>query len=247
MINYKTKKNSVVLTILLLFLFQQLSSKIGSFVASIFNYNAIDKYNVFAWISVHHIVQSLIALLLIVLLSRTYNIDFSFQLGDKKTGVKYVKIFTIAMLVYIIITSVIGYLSNKIIKFEYPLTFTNILGSLSFQLLLSGTSEEILFRALPISVITCFISYEKGVKIGKLHITWANIISAIFFALAHIKWSLNPFSVSMDYMQLVFSFILGIMYGIVYQKSKSVIYPILMHSFTNVAVVGIGYIFSIFN
>ncbi|NLY96551.1 MAG: CPBP family intramembrane metalloprotease [Clostridiaceae bacterium] len=239
------KRAWIVIAIFSVFLYQQFCSKIGTLVANVFDYNTIDKYNVFAWISIHHIVQTLFALVPIAILSKTYNMDFGFKSGNKKIGLKYVRIFTMAMLAYITIISVIGYFSNQIMQYDYPLTCANVIGSLSFQLFLSGPSEEILFRALPISIIACFIPSEKGIRISKLHISWAIVISAVFFALAHIKWTVNPFSASFNYMQLLLSFVLGIMYGIVYQKSKSVIYPMMMHSFTNVAVVGAGYILSI--
>ncbi|POZ89764.1 hypothetical protein CN13_02310 [Petrotoga sp. HKA.pet.4.5] len=241
----KSKRARIVITILLVFLFQQACSKLGSLVANMFDYSTIDKNGVFAWISIHHIVQALLALVLIIIMSKTYNIDFGLKVGDKRTGLKYVKIFTLAMLAYIAIISAIRYLSGQISQYDYPLTCTNVLGYLSFQLFLSGPSEEILFRALPISIITCLIPSEKGIKISKLHISWANLISAIFFALAHIKWTVNPFSVSMNYFQLLFSLVLGTMYGIVYQRSKSVIYPMMMHSLSNVAIVGAEYILSI--
>lgn len=184
----------------------------------------------------------LLALVPIIILSKKYNIDFGFHLGNKNIGIKHTKIFITAMLVYITIISFFAYFSNKVMQYEYPLTFANILGYLGFQLFLSGPSEEILFRALPISIINCSIPCEKGIKIKRLHISWAIIFSAVFFALAHIKWTVNPFSISLDFMQLLFSLALGIIYGIVYQKSKSVIYPMIMHSLTNFAVVGAGYI-----
>jgi len=238
-----TKKRVwIVITLLLVFLFQQISSKIGTFVADSFDYSTVDKYDVFARISVHHIVQAIIALVLIAILSKTYNIDFGIKLGDRKTGLKYVKLFAVAMLAYIVILSAISYISNNLMRYDYPLTGVNVLGSLGFQLFLTGPSEELLFRALPISIITLHIPVEKGIKIFKQHISWANKISAVFFALAHVKWTVTPFSLSFDFMQLLFSLVLGIMYGIVYQKSKSVIYPMMMHSLTNVAVVGSGYI-----
>ena len=47
---------------LLLFIFQQFASKIGSLVVDSFNYSTIDEYDVFARISVHHIVQMLIGI-----------------------------------------------------------------------------------------------------------------------------------------------------------------------------------------
>lgn len=245
MIKHNTKRVRIIGILLLVFLFQQISSKLGTFAANIFDYSVIDQDDVFAWISVHHIVQTLLALVPVIILSKTYRIDFGFHFGDQKTGVKYVMIFTAAMFAYITITSVITYFSNQVIQYEYPLTLKNIIGSLGFQLFLTGPSEEILFRALPISIIACIIPSERGIKAGKVQISWATLISAIFFALAHIKLTLNPFSVSFDFMQLLFSFALGIMYGVVYQKSKSVIYPMLMHSLTNVTVVGAGYILTI--
>jgi len=165
-------------------------------------------------------------------------------LGDKKTGVKYVKIFTAAMFAYYTVLSVITYFSNQTIQYDYPLTAANVLGYMGFQLFLSGPSEEILFRALPISIIARFIPSKQDFQEAKFPITWATVISAIFFALAHIKWTLNPFTASFDSMQLLFSLFLGILYGIVYQKTKSVIYPMIMHSLTNVTVVGAGYVLS---
>ena len=46
-------------------------------------------------------------------------------------------------------------------------------------------------------------------------------------------------------MQLLFCFALGIVDGKVYQKTNSVLYPMIMHSLTNVAVVGSGYILAV--
>lgn len=103
-------------------------------------------------------------------------------MGDKKTGVKYVKMFTTAMLVYMAVTSAIAYLSDQIIQYDYPLTLANILGAIGFQLFLTGPSEEILFRALLISVITRVIPSTKGTRAKRLHISWATIISAVFFS-----------------------------------------------------------------
>ena len=85
-----------------------------------FDYSTIDKNGVFAWISIHHIVQALLALVLIIIMSKTYNIDFGLKVGDKRTGLKYVKIFTLAMLAYIAIISAIRYLSGQISQYDYP-------------------------------------------------------------------------------------------------------------------------------
>jgi hypothetical protein len=85
--NHSTIRTTILAVLLSVFLFQQAASKIGKYVANIFDYSLIDSYNVFAWISVHHIVQTLLALVPIIILSKIYNIDFGFRLGDKKTGI----------------------------------------------------------------------------------------------------------------------------------------------------------------
>lgn len=44
----KSKRARIVITILLVFLFQQACSKLGSLVANMFDYSTIDKNGVFA-------------------------------------------------------------------------------------------------------------------------------------------------------------------------------------------------------
>lgn len=85
---------------------------------------------------------------------------------------------------------IIGYKLNAIAPYEYELNVTNVLGSLGFQLLLSGTSEEILFRALPIIVFG-----EFGCREEKNNYQRAIIIASVLFSIAHIKWTIFPFTV----------------------------------------------------
>lgn len=73
------------------------------------------------------------------------------------------------------------------------------------------------------------------------------IIAAVLFSVAHIRWTVDPFTFSVDYLQLIYCFILGTVYGKAYQESSSVIYPMIMHSISNVIMVGLGYIFSTMN
>ncbi len=236
---------SSILAIALLLIFQQFASKIGNLIARCFSYKAIDEYGIFAYISVHHIVQMLIALIAIIILTKKYEINFGFSLGDKKTGMKYVLVFTAAILIFNIISYGVIYFSNQVRQYDYPLNATNVLGSLGFQLLLSGTSEEILFRALPIGILTFWRGSNKERKFTKMNISYEVIVAAVLFSIAHIKWTINPFSISMNYLQLIYCFVLGIVYGKVYQESNSVIYPMIMHGISNVITVGLGYLLSI--
>ncbi len=246
MINSKSNQTRLsIVAIALLLIFQQFASKVGHLIANCFDYKAIDEYGIFAYVSVHHIAQMLIALLAIIILNKKYKIDFGFSTGDKKVGMKYLLVFTVAIFVFTIISYGIRYFSNQIIQYDYPLNAKNVLGTLGFQLLLSGTSEEVLFRALPIGILTFWIGSNKERKFTKLNLSYEVIIAAVLFSIAHIRWTINPFSISMNYLQLIYCFVLGIVYGKAYQESNSVIYPMIMHSISNVIMVGLGYIFSI--
>ena len=120
----------------------------------------------------------------------------------------------------------------------------NIICTLGFQFFLSGTSEEILFRALPITLLIYIFCSNKKISIKTWNIPLEIIISALFFSIAHISWSLYPFIINLDLFQLIYAFVLGIAYGYAYIRSQSIVYPILMHSISNVLMVGIGYIFA---
>ncbi|HEY8420129.1 MAG TPA: CPBP family intramembrane glutamic endopeptidase [Thermoclostridium sp.] len=243
----KSKSNQTGLSIaaITLLIFQQLASKVGSLLADCFDHRAIDEYGIFAHVSVHHIVQMLIALFAIVILTKKYKNDFGFRVGDKKSGIKYLLFFTVAVLIFTIISYGIRYLSNQTIQYDYPLNAKNVLGTLGFQLLLSGPSEEILFRALPIGILTFLFGSNREKKSTKLNLSREIIIAAVLFSIAHIRWTINPFSLGVNYLQLIYCFVLGIVYGKAYQESSSVIYPMVMHSISNVIMVGLGYIFSI--
>lgn len=240
---FSERRELKVLLVIGIFVIQQLTSKFAGFIANLFNYNTIDKDGVFAWISVHHIIQLLVGLVIIIFLSRKLNLDFNLKIGSIKIGVKYILIFSSIMFIYVILTYISGYYFNKIAPYNYKLNTKNIICTLGFQFFLSGTSEEILFRALPITLLIFIFGSNKKISIKTWNIPLEIIISALFFSIAHISWSLYPFIINLDLFQLIYAFVLGIAYGYAYMRSQNIVYPILMHSISNVLMVGIGYIF----
>lgn len=228
--------------VIVLFIVQELAGRIGGAVADSFSYESFDFYNIYARVSVHHIIQMLIALAIIAVLGKQLKVDFGFKLGDSKKGVRYLKVFTAAFAIVALISHILMYICNQLPTYNFPLNAGNIIGTLGFQLFLSGTSEEILFRALPITVLT----YVFGRSVNlKWSITLETIIAAFLFSIAHIKWSLWPFTMNVNYFQLLYAFALGTIQGAAYQESRSILYPMLMHSISNVLMVGTGYIFAI--
>lgn len=209
--------------------------KLSGMIASFSDYQAIDPDGAYAWISVHHVVQALIFLILIVLLKRFKPLEFGFGWGDKKAGRKYVLTFTLIFGAGSLVSHIITILTNSFQQFPYPLTATNILGQLSFQLLLSGPSEELIFRAFAITMLALVIND----RVFKGKASAANLIAAVIFGLAHVRFSFAPFAVSYTPYQVLMSFVLGYFYGDCYEKTKSMYYPMMLHSISNIVMVGL--------
>lgn len=233
----KDFKLKVILLTLAVFLFQQFASRMGVNIANLLDYSYIDKDNTYAWISVHHMIQMILAILLIAIIYRKSKLSFYLKPRFNKVGIKYVLIFGLVYFVYVVVYNLIVYSFDVANPYQFELNSSNILGTLGFQLMLSGPSEEILFRALPITVIGSIWKEEDRKNVFLV------IIAAIMFTIAHINWSLNPFMISFSWPQLATAFILGVLEGILYVKTKSIIYAMLCHSLSNVIVVGVGYIF----
>ena len=73
----KRKKTIYILFIILgLFIVQTFASKLGSFIADSFQYAVIDKDSTFMNISVHHIVQMIVTLVLIFVIRKKTDLQF---------------------------------------------------------------------------------------------------------------------------------------------------------------------------
>lgn len=204
-------------------------------ITNLFDFSKIDPDKAFMWFMVRHTIQALIIGLIMLILIKVYKIDFKLSLGDSAVGVSYLKkfmiIFSIGCIAYYLIFFFLG--QNE--KFAYDLTFKNIVGYLSFQLFFTGPSEEFIFRAFSITVFSCFVSKMRLNK----KISYANLFAAIVFGLAHLYITFSPFKVTFLLPQVIISIILGYFYGDCYEKSNSIVYPIIMHSFTNIMMVGL--------
>lgn len=215
-----------------------IAARLGRVFANQFNYEWIDPDGAFAWMFVRHTVQAIIILVIIIVMIKLTKLKFGFTLGDKKTGIEFIKKFTLYFFIYNVVLYAILSLTNQLQALSFPLNARNITGYLSFQLLMSGPSEEILFRAFIMTIVGVFIS--KRVMNDRFSI--ANILAALSFVVAHIAFTFSPFSYSFNIIQLGYSLVLGIIYGICYEKSKSVYYPMALHSISNIITVSMAMI-----
>ena len=213
---------------------------LGRLGANLFDCSRLDPDGSFLWISVHHIIQAIVILILIWISNKLFSINFNLGLGNKEVGIKYLKRFMFFFMIYTVGAFGSMILMGGFQPFQYPLTGLNITGYLGFQLLLSGPSEELIFRAFAITIFALLITDKRLNK----HISYANLFAAIIFGLAHVYIRFSPFEVSYTVFQVVYAMVLGYFYGDCYEKSKSVIYPMIMHSFTNMVMIGITVILS---
>lgn len=230
------------LTMALLFVVQKLLGRAGNLIADGIPLTQLDPYHIFAGISIHHIVQMLLALAVIAWLSRRLKLHFGFCLGDTKKGLRYLGIFAAAFFALSIALHLLMYAGGQLPRYDFPLNTRNIMGTLGFQLLLSGPSEEVLYRALPVPLLAC--AFGRSIPVKRV-LTLEVLLSAVLFSLAHASWSLYPFSFQADPFQLAYALAMGILQGIVYQKTRSIVYPMIMHSFSNALMVGTGYLFTL--
>lgn len=208
--------------------------KLAGAIANAFDYGIIDPDGALAWVFVHHIAQTAIFVAVIMAFRRLRPMDFKLGWGNVKVGKRYVLRFTLYFSIFLLGSFAFSILTKSLQPFAYPMTARNVIGYLSFQLLLSGPSEEIIFRAFALTMLGLVI---KGlVFAGKASL--ANIVAALIFGLAHVSFSFAPFRVSYSAMQVVYATVLGLFYGDCYEKSGSVVYPMMIHSISNVLSVG---------
>lgn len=229
----QTKYLKIGITTVVLYLFHSITDRLSWYIALRFNYSSVDKDGLFLQVSVHHILQMIFALIIILVLKKIKRID-SFKLTPKydKKGIKYTVIFCALILAYYLTVYIIGYFDHSLGTYNYELNRVNVIGTLGFQLLLSGPSEEILFRSLPIAL---YQHIQRSDKKSDLALTV--LLSSFLFAAAHIN--VNNFS----WIGVCYAFVLGLVYGYTFIRSESVVYPMIIHSISNVISVGGCYLY----
>ena len=195
-----------------------------------------DPDQAFLVISIHHVFQAIAAFLLIALLAlvlRKKVPDFGFNKNELRFSIRSVLLFCG---VWFVIQFALSYLLTRSgvvdASFAYPLTARNFIGNFLFEVLLSGTSEEILFRAMTIPLmVLVFRTFMKKE-------TTANIVAiacaTLIFMLAHINFNLHPFAIThFNLAQQITCLIFGAFYGWLMVKTKSVVGPMLAHNLLN--------------
>jgi len=76
-------------------------------------------------------------------------------------------LFTAVFAVVSVALHILMCVNDQLPMYDFPLERRNILGTLVFQLFLSGSSEEIVFRAFPITMLIYAFGNSNSIK-GKI-------------------------------------------------------------------------------
>ena len=198
--------------------------------------NALFTFGTHAWDFTHHLFQMVFALIVIFVFSFILKKpvkEWGFNFKNAKWSLTVFWKFCIGWVIFLTIGTIINQLLlgwPDILWFE--LNWKDFGLTLLFSSTMPGISEEILFRAMVMGILSHV--WSVGFNIGKLRISVSNLIAAIIFTIAHIYFTLVPFAiVSFEPMQLVFAFFLGLFYGIMLEKSESLLGPILAHNWSD--------------
>jgi membrane protease YdiL (CAAX protease family) len=187
----------------------------------------------YIWLSVHHVIQIIMAVLIMALpWWRRSLSDWGFNLKNVDLTFRIILKFTIGWVIFSTLFIVAQqWLSGWPKLLEFRLNASNILIYLFFEFIIVGISEEIVFRGLVYGTLYPFFS--KKIKIG-FTISYAGIITAVFFAVAHIGYQFFPFAItSFAPMQVFMALALGLFYAVLREKTGSLLGPILAHNISD--------------
>jgi uncharacterized protein len=235
-----------IIVLLLSFLLTLVIPKIASAMALWLHNHVIhvDGY----WISaLHQVFQALIAILLLKLWLRKPFSELGFRLGNIAQGTKLTVIFLI-MWTGIVVVYYIGALHlypgfAQYIRGYYSPDREHMIKSLSYVGTMTGLGEEPLYRALVLLPLMKY--WDSNIRIGRLKLPYAVLVSGLIFAAGHIEFTFIPLRlVSIDYLQVTFNFILGIWWGMIFLRTKSLLWSVLAHNGSNFMMYLIGFITS---
>jgi membrane protease YdiL (CAAX protease family) len=195
--------------------------------------SSLDPDNVFLYQSIRHILMLFLPMVLMKLwLSRRLT-DYGFNLNDWRRSLRIFFWFCLIYLVPVFFVNVLPHIiSGRPPSFKYPLNARNVACRLGYMYLLTGTGEEPLFRGFAIVVLSK--SWKRVFRIWRIDISSAGLIATILFMIAHIRFKIYPFEITyISWPQQVWALGLGLYYAIAFQKTKSLLCPVLSHGYSN--------------
>jgi uncharacterized protein len=235
--------NRILLTGFICFLFTKSVNvsgfEVGSLVYPFFA--GLDPDRVFVELMVHHSWQALLAWVSIFVWRRRYGLEwqsFGFTTKGLAAAFPYVLRFLAAWaLLQFVVSWLWVYALQWEFTFPYAPTQSNVLGKTCFQLFFSGPSEELLYRALNLTVLlqVARSTWPQRLPLGT---TLAVGLSVIIFMGDHINFILTPVPhiTHLNLLQLATCLVFGLFYAWLFLRFRTIFAPMLAHSLLNVVI-----------
>lgn len=184
------------------------------------------------WLYWQHLWQTLLALAAIFLIKRFMPFDAGLRWPREKT---YIWPAILWGAFFGVLMTVVDYapdlLARHPMDLGFPITRTNVIGWTLFEGIYVGPTEEILFRSLLVGYLIAAMPGKFNV--GRYSMSWAGVIVAAIFALAHIaSFVTRPSFAAVG--QQFYAFALGVLYAYWFEKSRSIVAPIVGHNVSDV-------------
>lgn len=208
-----------------------ISNRLGIYILSIGN------ESFYITKALQRLIQLVFVIVLMKLLFKKTLKEWGFNLNNAKTGLKlFLKFLPAFFIIELLFLLFLKFILKDNVGIGYTPRLLNLLVIFGFQGLFTGTSEEPVFRGMVIGVLKR--SWNMRLKLLKCEIEITTILSAIIFAIAHMEFSFSPFRVIYwNYWQMLTAFLLGLYYAYAFEKTKSLLNPILSHNASNVIIV----------
>jgi hypothetical protein len=184
------------------------------------------------WLYSQHLFQTLLALIAIFAIKRFMPFDAGLRWPEGKT---YVGPAILWGAFFGVLMTVVDYapdlLARRPMDLGFPITSANVIGWTFFEGVYVGPTEEILFRSLLVGYL--FAALPTRLRLGRFEMGWAGVIVAAVFAFAHFASFLTRPSFAAAGQQL-YAFALGVLYAYWFEKSRSVVAPIVGHNVSDV-------------
>jgi hypothetical protein len=180
------------------------------------------------WLYSQHLFQTLAALIAIFLIKRIMPFDAGLRWPPGKT---YLWPAILWGIFFGVLMTVVDYapdlIAHRPMDLGFPITAPNIIGWTFFEGVYVGPTEEILFRSLLVGYLIAAMPAQ--LRLGRYSMSWAGVIVAAVFAFAHIaSFFTRPSFAAAG--QQIYAFALGILYAYWFEKSRSVVAPIVGHN-----------------
>ena len=180
------------------------------------------------WLYAQHALQTLLALVAIFLIKRFMPFDAGLRWPREKA---YIWPAILWGVFFGVLMTVVDYAPDLIARHPMNLGFAVTPGSMTgwlfFEGVYVGPTEEILFRSLLVGYLIA--AMPGKVRLGRYDMSWGGVIVAAVFAFAHLaSFFTRPSFAAAG--QQVYAFALGILYAYWFEKSRSVVAPIVGHN-----------------